>query len=170
MANQVITTSLVIQFTDPTAGASGAHLSAEIDSRPEGYNKGVTQFLMGDSPVFLVFKTPDVATEFSQTAGNVSPFATAQITMKDYISFAKSKEASLSKPPNGDVSFTQIGSGIGAALRVVGTRVIAGDVITAVYKAEYTTTGYAYRLTGAGNIEMVLILIEGTVSEGGLYS
>lgn len=166
MANQVITTSLVIQFDDPTQGASGAHLSAEIDSRPDGLNLGVTQFIKWlDDPGFLVYKTPNVATTFTTTAGSVNAVRVDAIAVTDYLSFAKSREASLSKPPTGAVSFTPIGSGGTASFTVNGTRVIANNVITAVYKAEYTTTGYGYRLEGGNGVDIVLILIEGTVSE-----
>jgi membrane-associated protease RseP (regulator of RpoE activity) len=163
--NGTITTSLVINFTDPNDQGGGV-LQAEIDSRPDGWNGGNTSFIIGDSPAFLVYKTSNVSTTMIQTDGSISAIGSAVITISEYITFAKSNTSNLAKPPNGSVSFSLIG-GTGGPLTVIGTTVSTPSPIFAVYKAVYTTTALGYRLVGASD-PVVLIVIEGIVTGPGL--
>ena len=158
-----ITTTLVISFADPSSGEY--HLSAEVDGRPTGYNKGVTSFIFGDSPVFLVYYSPGVSITLESSTGSVSGVGTTSVDVVEFIQFANVREASLSKPPSGGVSFTSMGGG--GSPTVSGMKVYLSQPEVAVFRAVYTTTGHAYRLSGVsqpnGITELpVLIYIEGT--------
>lgn len=161
MATNSITTSLVVSFGDPDDALEG-HLSAEIDARPEGFNKGVTSFIPGDSPAYLVYKTPNVVITQIATAGSISSIGSVQVEVSEIVTFAKTREGSLSKPPLGGVSWTPYG-GSGYTPSVSGTKLTVPEPIIAVYKAVFTTLALAYRIVGVG-VPSVLIFIEGTIT------
>jgi len=159
-----ITTTLVISFADPSASAD-YHLSAEIDSRPTGFNKGVTSFIFGDSPAFLVYYSSGVSITLESSTGNVSPCGTAQVEVVEFLQFANTREASLGKPPSGGVTFESMGGG--GSPTVIGTKVFLSTPDVAVIKATYYSTAHGYRLSGVsqpgGITELpVLVYIEGT--------
>lgn len=162
-----ITTTLVIQFTDPAAAGAGYQLSAEIDSRPDGLNKGVTSFIFGDSPGFLVYYSSGVSiSNMQSSAGGISSAGTSQVEVVEFVTFANTREASLSKPPSGGVSFVSMGGSAGAP-SVSGSTCTLSSPAVAVFQATYFTTGHGHRLTGvskpAGVSELpVVIYIEGT--------
>ena len=164
MAAGKITTTLVISFADPSASGQ-YHLSAEVDGRPTGFNKGVTSFIFGDSPAFLVYYSPGVSITLESSTGSVSGCGTATIEVVEFIQFANTREASLAKPPSGGVSFTSMGGGGSPTVSGMGVYLSTPDV--AVFRATYNTIGHGYRLSGVsqpnGVPELpVLIYIEGT--------
>jgi hypothetical protein len=116
--------------------------------------------------VYLVYKSSEVSITQETTAGSVSPFGSASIEIVDTVTFTKSKQASLSKPPASGVTWKHVG-GQSASLSVKGTTVTAGSPILAVYQATYMTTGLAYRLSGVSAVTgvpnvSVIVYIEGT--------
>jgi hypothetical protein len=93
-----ITTSLVIRFqTQDGADAANAVLTAELDSREEGLNVGKSQFIYGDTPAYLIFRTSNVSYTQDTTAGSVAYVETGLIDVTETISFVGSTESSLSK-------------------------------------------------------------------------
>ena len=141
----VVTTSLVVQFGSAD-DAANYHLSAEIDSREAGFNKGVTSFLPGDNPAFLVYKTEELSLQFYHSTGGKTSLGTVIIPQDEFIVFAEQKEVQLSKPPSGGVSLTLYGGKTGA--KVTGQSVSLPEKGTAVYRATYNAKAYAYKLTG----------------------
>lgn len=164
-----ITTTIVVSFgTGGLSGEASAHLSAEIDSRPDGYNKGITNFIFGDSPVYLVYKTSNVNYTQRSSQGSIGGVGAATIDMDEIITFAESREGSLSKPAAGGVAFTNLG-GDAATFQVAGTNVIADRPIFGVYRAVYQASATAYSLSGVSQYGTlpnmsVLILIKGTIT------
>lgn len=169
-----ITTSLVIQFkTSDGAAAENAVLTAELDSRENGLNLGKSQFLYGDSPAYLIYRTSNVTYTQESTAGSVAYVETGLIDVNETIQFLADTESSLSKPPVGDVTFTLVaGRGIvPSALTVVGQKVTSPTEALAVVKATYQTQYEAYRLVGVVDPNIpdledyeVIIYILGTVA------
>jgi hypothetical protein len=161
-----VTTSLVVSFTDPNQ-SKNYHLSAEIDGRPTGLNKGITSFVIGDSPVYLVYKSSAVTISQRTTAGGISGAGGGiVIPIVETVTFVKSNTANLSKPPSGSVSWRHIG-GETATLTVSETNVKASKPILAVYQATYNAVATAYRLSGVSAIVgvpnvTVIVFIEGT--------
>ena len=170
--SNVITTTLVISFTDPAqAAAANAFLSAEVDSRVDGLNLGVTNFLIGDSPGFLVYKSPNVTLKQPEcTSGSANSAGSFNVEQTEIITFAKTNVATLSKPAVGNsVAWTLIG-GQSATLTVNGNIVTASAPILAVYQAKYQAAAIGYRLAGVtavGGIPetAVIVWLEGTVAQ-----
>jgi hypothetical protein len=166
-----ITTTLVISFADPAqAAAKDYHLSAEIDSRTDGFNKGVTSFLIGDSPVYLLYKSPQVSISQMTTAGSVSLMSSGvMIKMVETITFAKTREASISKPASGSVTWLKVGGDSGN-FTVSGTKVTTTVPILSVYQATYYASADAYKLSGVSAVPgvpnvSVIVFIEGTTPD-----
>lgn len=159
MADAAITTSIVINFIDPT-GTDSPTISAEVDSRPAvegGYNAGKSQFVSGDSPVFLLFKETDIeVVSVETTVGTVSLIAADQIlTGQDQVlTFAKASSTSLSKPVVGTpiVKFLAgwvVEDGSTPTFTVAPSgKVAASKECLAVIKVSYEAPFVAYRLSG----------------------
>lgn len=161
-----VTTSIVVSFADPNQSKS-YHLSAEIDARPDGLNRGITSFVIGDSPIYLVYKSSAVTITQTTTAGGISGAGSGIVVpVVETVTFVKSNTASLSKPPSGAVSWRHIGGDV-ATLRVSETTVTASSPILSVYQATYNAVASAYRLSGVSAINgvpnvTVIVFIEGT--------
>lgn len=144
----VITTSLVIDFkTDDDTGI----LKAEIDSREGGYNDGITSFIPGDSPVFLVYKSPDVTIEgITASSGTVSLIASGShsnsIDDSEYLTFANEREATPKYPISGGFSSKWLGTN-GGVVSESEQKVVIPAKAVAVLKVDYTTLFDAYRLS-----------------------
>ena len=167
-----ITTTLVISFADPAAAAEeNMFLSAEIDGRPDGLNKGITSFLIGDAPYFLVFRSAGLLLKPIQCTMGSANSAGSGILVKqvENITFTKTKEANLSKPPMGVVTWIKVGSGDGPSTPtlVAGTTLCTTpNPCLAVYQATYYAAAEAYRLSGVSGVTgvaevAVVVFIEG---------
>lgn len=163
-----VTTSLVVQFGD--TGDEQYHLTAEIDSRPTGFNGGNTTFIGGDSPVFLVYKSPELSLSFITSRGGIQSAGTGVETVEEWLIFANEKTKSLSKPPKPNSNVTLEFYGGVPNAQAVGQEVTLSTPGVAVYKATYETNFYAYRMT---NIPVtinndtsfqVIVVITGTAS------
>ena len=161
----VVKTSIVVQFT---TADGGGHLSAEIDSRPEGYNKGITSFAPGDSPAFLVFKSSNVTiVSVEPSAGTITTLAGGSLLVEEMMHFPKETEASLQKPISGALASKWLGNDLGTVIVVGDLKVRVANTGVGVLKASYNSAFLAYRLgglpvklDGESNYE-VLILITG---------
>lgn len=166
--NNQITTSIVVSFGLAGDGSGGAHLSAEIDGRDDGLNDGITNFIFGDSPVYLVYKTPNVTYTQRSTQGSLGGRGSTIVEVEDIVTFAEVREGSLSKPPAGGVNWTNLG-GDSASFTVTGTSVVADRPIFAVYRATYNTVADAYAISGVSQVAglpniSVLVLIKGVIT------
>lgn len=141
-----VTTSLVVQFGSES-DAENFFLSAEIDSRSDGFNNGVTTFLPGDSPYYLVYKSAELSLTTVTTSGTIASAGTTSIPITEFKTFAGSKTQSLSKPPNGSVSVNVLASvGAPGTPTVSGTSLSFNEAATAVVKVSYTTTPSVFQL------------------------
>lgn len=139
----VVTTSLVVQFG--SQGDAQYHLSAEIDSREDGYNGGETSFIPGDQPVFLVYKSDELALTLESSTGGTQSYASGTIEQEEWLTFADEKTKSLNKPPSGSVTLKYFAGVSGAT--VVGDQVTLPSKGVAVYRATYNAKFLAYRMT-----------------------
>lgn len=163
-----VTTSIVVQFLDRTGGETGAHLSAEVDSREDGLNSGITQFYAGDSPAFLVYKSSDVTIgSMETTSGVIVPAGSGEISIEEIITFTKTAESNVSKPPISAPVLTLL-SGSAPGLSSIGSKVFTSAPCLAVVRAVYNASFTAYRLTqvpetlGGSKEFPVIIFISGT--------
>jgi len=146
----VITTSLVVDF-DP--GDTGGILKAEIDARPSGYNSGLTSFVPGDSPVFLLYKTTNVTiTAIETSVGSVVNIGTGIRALGDageeeYITFANTREGTPAYPIFSGFTSKWLGIAGGIVTNTENKITVPTPVVAALkigYNAQFT----AYRLTG----------------------
>jgi len=157
--SSVVNTSLTIAFQPLTAKGV---LMMEIDSRPEGINKGQTTFYAGDSPGFLMYKSSDVKNIRMHTSeGGISSATGGTMEIEEFVTFANSREGSFSKPRSGGFTIVKSWGG-NPQIQVVGeTSFLLRNEIIAVVKIRYTTSFSGYRLSGASGEAPVLIVAIG---------
>ena len=110
------TTTIQVQFGRSTTDAAAArsHLSAEIDDRDNGLNKGDTSFEPGDTAYFFVFKSDNVTiSSMTATAGTIANAGAVNVEREEDVSFANSKEGSLGVPAISITSVTWLGADLG---------------------------------------------------------
>jgi len=84
MANATIR----VQFGNPDGSAAGGHLSAEIDTRPQGLNGVRTSFSPGETAYILVYKSDNVGiTDTICSAGSLSAQGSAVVTVTEELMF-----------------------------------------------------------------------------------
>lgn len=143
-----ITTTLVVNFA--TGAGDAGFLSAQIDGREDGFNQGRSRFTAGDQPVYLIFKTSNVNV-LSQTPsyGAVAFHASGQLDVEQVLTFANTREASLSQPAiPGTLDVKWIGNDLGALTLQSDERTVLASVTgVGVAKVSYKVDFTAYRLT-----------------------
>jgi hypothetical protein len=164
----VVTTNIVVQFGNE--GDQQYFLEAEIDSRDTGLNGGRTNFLPGDAPYFLVYKSPELVLTFETSSGSIASGGSEIIDVTEYVIFAKESEARLSKYPVSGVSWTKLAGSGASAPTVSGVDLSIPNTEVSVWKATYQTRAYIYRLNGvpltlAGETSFpVVIVVIGTAT------
>ena len=163
-----VTATLVVIFSAGDAG--GESLQAEIDSRSDGLNQGDTSFGAGDQPGFLIFPTPLVVlTSITPSTGVIQTLTNENITFTETLTFAKKKQASVTKPIFGGTltSFKWLGNNLGDPVVVDNKTVSVPIAGVGVLKVTYVAQALRRRLTSVtsplnGETDFdVLILIEG---------
>jgi len=164
-----VTTSLVVRFSPSSAGSAG-RLTAEIDSRPDGLNKGKTSFAPGDSVGFLVYAGEGVSiTAVVPTLGTVGNVGAQSVAIEEFVQFANVAEASLRAPASGGVAAQWVGRD-GGNFSIVNGIVTLDEPGIGMLHASYSATAQGYVLSGipaevAGLTEFeVLVYIEGEYS------
>ena len=95
MANATIR----VQFGNPDGSGSDGHLSAEVDTRPDGLNGGRTSFSPGETAYILVYKSDNVSiTDTICSAGSLSAQGSAVVTVAEELMFEDAEMAQISKP------------------------------------------------------------------------
>ena len=167
-----VTATLLINF-DPGSGGSAAengHLSAEVDSRPEGLNAGKTTFFPGDDVYFFVYASSNVTYETPiPSAGSITALESETVSRTDDISFPNVDTATISVPATGITSYKWLGNQLGALTLQDEMTVKADAIGVAVAKIEYTTVPDVYKLSSPsilnGETEFtILIYIQGEVT------
>ena len=145
--SNAVTTTVQITFGD---GAEGkAHLSAEVDKRPDGLNNGKTSFIGGDPVHVLVYKSSSVTITAAEVSAGTVHFAEPQLVdVEDIITFADKREASLSRPASGPLGVTWFGKSLGGlTVGADGVSVIASTQGVAVARVRYKSYATAYRIS-----------------------
>jgi len=157
--SSVVSTSLTIAFKALT---DRGVLLLEIDSRPEGINKGQTTFYAGDSPGFLMYKSSDVKNIHMYTSeGGVSQVQTGNIVVEEFVTLAMTREVSFSKPRSGSFSILKSWGGTPQVQAVGETTLLLRNEIVAVLQIRYTTSYVGYRLSGASGEAPALVVVIG---------
>lgn len=167
MANATIR----VQFGNPDGSGAEGHLSAEVDSRPDGMNGGRSSFSPGETVYLLVYKTDNVnITDTICSAGSLSSNGTANVTVTEEVMFEDSDTATLPKPASGAVSSVWQGRSLGSlTLQSDKLTVKAGAKGVAVAKVTYIAQAQVYALSSPSSINgetdfSILALIKGSAS------
>ncbi|MDX8382476.1 MAG: hypothetical protein R8M45_00245 [Ghiorsea sp.] len=147
-----VTTSLVI--TLGTAGATGI-LTAEIDARPDGMNKGVTSFVPTDTVYFLVFSTSNVNwNPITMLASYGSPTAvgSGSMTVTETLTFAGTNTATASKPVSGGFSSVWLGNSLGAVTVIDEVTIRSATVGVAAAQITYTSNFDIYYIVSPATL------------------
>lgn len=109
-----VTANITVSFGTQTADASG-HLSAEVDDRETGLNRGKTSFVPGDTVGILVYKSDNVTYDTPVvSAGTIRAGAAQTVTKTQDITFAGESTATLSVPATAITGTQWVGRQLGA--------------------------------------------------------
>jgi hypothetical protein len=169
MANATIR----VQFGNPDgSGAAGAHLSAEVDTRPDGLNGGRNAFSPGETAYILVYTSNNVSiTDTICSAGSLSAQGSAVVTVTEELMFEDTDSANLRKPARSGLSQSVwYGRSLGAlTLQSDRTTVKASSKGVAVAKVTYEALASVYALSSPATLNgetdfSILALIKGSVA------
>ncbi|HRH79054.1 MAG TPA: hypothetical protein PK129_17035 [Cellvibrionaceae bacterium] len=164
--------TLRVQFGLPEGTEADGHLSAEVDTRPDGLNSGRSAFNPGETAYILVFKTQNVTiTDVVCSAGSLTPQGTALVRVTDELVFEDADSATLTKPVQGALS-APVWYG-----RNLGNLTLQSDTLTVkaatkgvgVAKVQYDTLALVYALASPAVLNgetdfSILALIKGTAA------
>lgn len=155
----VVTTSITVDFSSSNPNSI---LKAEVDSRADGFNNGVTTFVAGDSPVILLIKSSDVTVDqvvFSE--GGYASKGSGTIEVEEWLTYAMVKEGNLANPPSGPITIeAHTGSANSFTLSDF-TKVMSDVAFVGAVKVKYSYAYDAYQLVGASGTAPVVIYIKG---------
>lgn len=171
MANATIR----VQFGSPDGGSCSGmtgHLSAEIDTRPDGLNGGRNAFSPGETVYILVYKSDNVSiTDTICSAGSLSAQGSTIVDKADELMFEDADTATLPVPARSGLSSTTWYG------RNLGTLTLQSDKVTArasskgvgVAKVTYEALAAVYALTSPETLNgvtdfSILALIKGGVA------
>lgn len=106
-----VSSSFNVNFTDSV----GAHLSAEVDGRTIGLNKGKTSFEPGDHVGFLVYYRKEwvrIDVPFA-TDGSIEPIGKMIVEKTEEIKFIDTRTTSLQQPAQSLTSQIWLGNSLG---------------------------------------------------------
>lgn len=139
--------TLRVQFGTEQSSEVSGHLSAEIDTRPDGLNGGRSSFNPGETVYILIYRSSNVRiTETICSAGSLSAHSRATVQVEQELLFEDNERASLNKPAKASLqSVAWFGRSLGeltlqsdkttvrAALRGVGVARVRYDADADVY-------------------------------------
>ena len=168
MANATIR----VQFGNPDGSGSDGHLSAEVDTRPDGLNGGRSSFSPGETAYILVYKSDNVSiTDTICSAGSLSAQGNAVVTVTEELMFEDADTATLGKPAHSSLSQSVwYGRSLGGlTLQSDKVTVKASSKGVAVAKVTYDALALVYTLSSPSTLNgetdfSILALIKGTAS------
>lgn len=166
MANATIR----VQFGNPDGSGVSGHLSAEVDTRPDGLNGGRSAFSPGEMVYILVYKSDSVSiTDTVCSAGSMSAQGSTVVTKTEELMFEDADRASLPVPARSGLTST-VWYG-----RSLGSLTLQSDKVTAcssskgvgVAKVTYDAMALIYALTSPASLNgetdfSILVIIKGS--------
>jgi hypothetical protein len=152
----IVTASLTVGFQLDTGADSQPAFKAEVDSRPEGYNKGKTSFRPGEDVYILLYRDPSiVVTHALTTHGSLVKEGSETIpAIEEFLTFANTDNASVNYPIVGTPVTVWHGTNLGAlTVGANGSNLSISDITglpdpyVGVAQITYTTYADVYRLT-----------------------
>jgi hypothetical protein len=147
-----ITASLVVEFD--AGGDEEGILIAEVDSFETGLNQGNTNFVPGDSPGFLIYKTSNVVIDsITPSAGAISSLGSGFTPepIEDHLIFTDERTIGVSKPIYSGFTSKWLGNHLGA-VTITEQNVTAANQGVGVLKISYNSFFQKYRLTNVPTV------------------
>ncbi len=165
-------TRIVDKVAVRDAPANAGSISAEVDSREDGLNAGVTSFAAGETAHILAHPGPGVSVEsVTGSAGTIRQGPALTYQQTEDLSFDKVSSARLRLPASSIDSVIWLGTSLGALI-------LADDLITmnapaagvAIARVKYTVAAEAWEVTApqtaGGETEFPLaVLFKGKATE-----
>ncbi|ABK45054.1 hypothetical protein Mmc1_2555 [Magnetococcus marinus MC-1] len=128
---------------------SGGHLSAEVDRREEGLNRGCTSFHSCGTAHLLVNSGPETAIQgITTSTGAVLANADQSFTVTEDVTFDGSNTATLSQPAQSIQSVIWLGNDLGAlTLASDGMTVTSTNSSVAIARVTFTVLTRSWRLS-----------------------
>jgi hypothetical protein len=160
-----VTASVTVNFGGGGTADTGQNtFSAEVDSRPEGFNKGNTTFYPNDTVYILLYKGSGVTSvTASSSAGSVSSYSTATVSKTETITLANTREFRTSCPITGSYTITWYGTSPSVSKQGENLFVTASNAI-AVGSITYDTTASVYTLSGVNYPAAVVAFVGETAN------
>jgi hypothetical protein len=172
-----VTTNITVSFGTASEASQG-HLSAEIDSRPEGKNNGQTSFAPGQTAYFLIYKSSNVTydTPQSSLSGNsgITRYSTLTVSKTEDLTFAATNSATLNVPASGGLTVEWMGKAygnltLGSDKQTVTINVSDPTTVCGVARVTYNASADCWGLTAPqtlnGSTEFsILVLIVGRLA------
>lgn len=165
-----VTATLLIDFNPGTGGDATGHLSAEVDSRPDGLNAGKTSFAPGDDVYFFIYASSNVTYDPPVvSAGSVTDVNDSVITREDDVAFANVDTASLPVPAQAVTTHKWLGKALGDLTLRDEMTLQADTAGVAVARVAYTAAPDTWKLSSPTSVNgetdfSILVYIAGTVT------
>lgn len=165
--------TILVQFgTSSAEGGASGHLSAEVDTRPNGLNGGKSSFSPGETVYVLVYKTDNVTiAETLCSAGSLSAQGTTLVTLSDEMMFEDAETTTLRVPAHGSISNTVwYGRALGSlTVQSDRTTVRAAVKGVGVAKVTYQALAHIYALSSPASLNgetdfSILAIIKGNLT------
>jgi len=150
-------TTITVKFGRPDGTGVDGHLSAAVDTRPNGLNGqagGQTSFAPGATVAILIYRTNNVTiTQTGCSAGSLSMGEQATVNITEDIIFADEQESNISKPAISTPTVQWFGRSLGAVtLKPDQTTLRASSQGVAVARVSYQARADVLRLTSPASI------------------
>lgn len=155
-----VNASLQLEFSSNIEG----YLSVEIDTRDSGYNSGKTSFKKGDSPVFLVFKSPGVVIrDIKTTQGYVQDLGSGYFSVDEWLTCSMGTSLNASKPISRSLNVKATAGDPMGSYSVSGKDIVFIDPKLLVARITYESEFTAYKVTGDLGEFPVLVHVTGEI-------
>lgn len=158
-----------VRVLDGAADDAAGVLQIEVDADEDGLNGGRTEFILGDRPGLLIFRSADVALDrVRASAGSVVDEAAGTREITEDLSFANTDEARLKYPTAALDSFDWLGTDLGTPTLEGETLVRLDAAGVGILRVVYTTSYLARRVANVpSNVSpddefSVLVVAEGS--------
>ena len=141
---------VTVREYQPTTG----YLSAEVDGREDGLNRGHTAFGPGSTSHFLVHAGPGVSvTDLDSTDGTLFPGGSQAFQIEEDLTFSGSAQTRISRPAKSLDSCIWMGRNLGnLILATDGMTVTAENSGLAIARVKYTVTPSSWGITSPSNL------------------
>lgn len=157
----VVNTSVTVSFASASSAEGTSIFSAEVDTRDDGFNNGKSSFYKGDSPVILLYSSPNILlTKIQQSEGTYTDLGFGTTLIEESLTFTNSREEDLDKPYHS--AFEIVGAMPALPIwTLADNKILLPANTVAVANIKYVAVFRAYRITNVSGNYPVVVYFEG---------